>query len=183
MPFRWYQYPGPLFTFLTLVVQVLITPLYKPGKIRWRAGCFEIVDDTPGSMETDIIGNPGGQTFGARIIWFNMKWFVDRRIIPVHERVHIHDAELVNGIAHIVLVPPAFILAPDLGAWLPYAAIVLAQAAFALSYGVHFLWEWGKLGFDRKRWREAYEKIWTERRAYRKDDEFERGECPDAWGA
>lgn len=181
MKHRWYHYLRIPFTFLTLLVQLAITPFYKPGRIRFRAGCLEIVDDTPGSLETAIIGNPGGQTFGGRLIWYNMALFVERRITPVHERDHVHMAELVNTIAHVIIVPPSVILSSEWGWWIIAAAVALAQAAFAISYGAHFMWEWAKLGF--KRWREAYMKIWAERRAYRIDDEYEQGKRPEAWGA
>lgn len=169
------------FTLLTLLLQLPVALLYKPSRIRWRAGCFELVDSTPESRDTDIIGHPGGQSWGARVIWYNMTRFIENRIIPVHERVHIWHAELVNAAAHAVLIPIAELYLG--GGWWTVSAVLLAQAAFGISYGVHFMWEWGKLGFKRSRWREAYLKIWTERIAYQTDDEYERGLRPNAWGA
>jgi len=155
--------------------------LYHPSSIDWRAWSFELVDSTPDSRETDILGDPGGQTWGARWIWFNMNSIIRRRITPVHERVHILHAEWVNAVAHAILVPLAeFVLG---GGWWTIWAVCLAQCAFGISYGGHFMWEMAKLKFDWSRWREAYMKIWTERIAYRIDDEFERGLRPDAWGA
>lgn len=176
----WPQYLLTPFTALTVLVQLLITPFYKPGKIRWRAGALEVMDNTPGSMDTNILGNPGGQTFGGRIIWYNMASFVERRIIPVHERVHIHHAEWINAVAHMVLVLPVVLLCDSVG--LTVCSVLLAQSAFGLAYGGHFLWEMRKLGWDWKRWADAYRKIFTERIAYRIDDEFKNGVRPDAWG-
>lgn len=49
---------------------------------------------------------------------------------------------------------------------------------FYLSYGIHFLWHRMK-GVP---YQDAYRAIWTERIAYRQQDEFDNGKRPDAWG-
>jgi len=56
----------------------------------------------------------------------------------------------------------------------------LLGVPFGIAYGAHFLWEWARQGFGP--WKPAYYRIWSERIAYRVQDEFQAGQRPDAWG-
>lgn len=178
MKHHWWQPLLIPFTLLVYVVHLIVLPFYKPSSIRWFKGCFELMDNSPTSRMTDIWGRPGGQSWGIRVIWYNTHWDRDYAPLRVHERVHTQHGEWVNAAAHAVLVPLALLYGGD---WYWLGAVALGQAAFGISYGVHFFYEWAKMGFGD--WQPAYRKIWTERIAYRVDDEFEKGQRPDAWGA
>ena len=52
---------------------------------------------------------------------------------------------------------------------------------FGAAYGLHFLFEWARRGFGD--WKPAYRAIWAERQAYAVQDDFDKGNRPDAWGA
>lgn len=164
------------FTLLVYVAQIFLLPFYRPSSIRWHAGCLELIDSTPNSRTTTIWGRPGGQSWGIRVIWFNARWDRDSASLRVHERVHALHGEWVNAAAHVVFVPPSLLL----GGWWIVGAIALSQCAFGISYGGHFLFEWIRGGFGH--WYPAYMKIWSEKIAYRVDDEYDRGMRPGAWG-
>lgn len=153
--------------------------IYKPGSYRINEGCLEIVDRTPLSKETTIFGKPYGQSIGSRIIWLNKESSLFDEGLLVHERVHIIQAEQVNAIAHLVLVPLSLLLP------LTYTviAVLLAQSAFGISYGGHFLFEWAKLKFKKDLWKKAYMNIWAEVIAYRIQDEFIDGKRTECWGS
>lgn len=168
------------FTLLTYIGAILVSILfYKPSSLRYYDGVFELVDSTPNSRSTTIWGRPGAQSWGCRVVWFNTTLGLNYAALRVHERIHILHAEWVNADAHAILVPLAWMY---LGGWWVVAAIVLSQFAFAISYGIHFMVEWGRGGFN-KNWVPAYMRIWTERIAYRVQEEFENGKHKDAWGA
>ncbi len=173
-PIQWALVP---FTLVTYLATLLILPFYRPTRARWYAGCLELLDDTPDSTKTTIWGRPGAQCWGIRVIWYNTATIRDWVPIRVHERVRAFHGELVNFLAHLVLVPLA--LATGVSVWW---AIALGQLAFGISYGGHFLFEWLLLGFDPGRWQEAYLNIWTERIAYRVQHRVESGETAEAWG-
>ena len=192
MKHYWPQYLLIPCTLLVLLLQPLYALFVKPSSFRWRDGCFECVDNTPDSRRTTIWGRPGGQSWGCRWLWFNRTVSRDWGPLAVHERVHALHGEWINGIAHAALIPLAIYLD---GGWHWVWCLALAQLAFGIAYGLHFLWEWGKRGFGP--WKvedengkmvdgpgyEAYLRIFSERIAYRIDDEYERGLRPDAWGA
>ena len=52
---------------------------------------------------------------------------------------------------------------------------------FLPAYGLHFVWLWLKLsrGSD---WKTPYRQVWSEKLAYRIDDEYGHGDRPNAWG-
>jgi hypothetical protein len=57
---------------------------------------------------------------------------------------------------------------------------------FILAYVFHFLWLYAfppSEPKDKPRWRRAYYKVWSERIAYRTQDEFREGKRPGAWGS
>lgn len=167
------------FTLLTYLASVLIAAFYRPSSIRIYDGVIEMVDSTPDSTTTTIWGRPGAQSWGCRVNWFNRTLGLEWAPLRVHERIHTLHGEWVNGAAHAILVPLAAIF---LGGWWIVGAVVLAQLAFGISYGGHFMIEWARGGFNAN-WRPAYMRIWTERIAYRRQAEFEAGKHPDAWGA
>lgn len=163
------------FTVLTYLVQLLMLPFYKPSSIRWRAGCFELVDNTPNARATSIWGRPGAQSIGIRVIFFNLARDREPGPLAIHERVHTLHGEWCNTLGHLLFVPLAIALG------LPWWAGALAgQATFGLLYGGHFFILWALSGFGP--WHESYLRIWSERIAYRVDDEWERGLRPGAWG-
>lgn len=168
------------FTLLTYIGSILISIVYRPSSIRYYKGVLDLVDSTPGSKSTTIWGSPGAQSWGCRINWFNTTLGLNLASLRVHERIHTKHGEWVNGLAHLILVPPAYLL---LSGWWVFGAVILAQLAFGISYLAHFLWEWRKEGFKMEDWYPAYRRIWTERIAYRVQAEFEAGKHPDAWGS
>lgn len=167
------------FTLLTYLGSLLIAIFYRPSSIRIYDGVIELVDSTPNSRSTTIWGRPGAQSWGCRVNWFNTTLGLNEASLRVHERIHTKHGEWVNGAAHAILVPLAYMY---LGGWWILWAVLLAQAAFGISYGLHFMFEWAKDGFD-KDWVPAYKRIYTERIAYRVEAEFEDGKHQDAWGA
>lgn len=167
------------FTILTYVASILIAIVYRPSSIRYYKGVFELIDSTPNSTSTTIWGRPGAQSWGCRINWFNTTLGLNDAALRVHERIHTLHGEWVNGLAHAVLMPLAWMY---LGGWWVLYAFLLAQASFGLSYLVHFLFEWALTGFASD-WRPAYRRIWTERIAYRVQAEYEDGKHQDAWGS
>jgi hypothetical protein len=100
--------------------------------------------------QTRIWGRPAAQSLGCQVIWYASERHWDDPGLRVHERCHA-----IQGI---------------LGLGLPFGA----------AYGLHFLWEWARIGFGP--WHSAYMRIWAERQAYRIQDEFEAGQRPGAWG-
>lgn len=169
----WHPFLIP-FTLLTYVVTLLVAvPFYRPTKVRLRAGCIEML------AGTRIWGQPGGQSWGIRVIWYRNESQWDRADLRVHERVHILQGEMINALAHLLLVPIGIYHGPG---WV-IAAVLLSQAAFALAYFGHFLFEWRHERFQRKNWHPAYLRTWAERMAYRIQAEFKDGQRPQAWGA
>ncbi len=163
------------FTLLVYVSQIFLLPFYRPSSIRWHAGCLELIAGRTNGR-TRIWGRPGGQSWGIRVIWYASQGSLDSAPLRVHERVHTLHGEWVNAIAHAILVPLSLLM----GGWWIVGAIALGQAAFGIAYGGHFLFEWIRGGFGH--WYSAYMKIWSEKTAYRVDDEYERGLRPEAWG-
>lgn len=177
MKHHWWQPLLIPFTLLSYIATLFILPIYKPSSIRWHEGCFELVDNTPNSRRTTIWGRPGGQSWGIRVIWHNSLLDLNSASLRVHERVHTLHGEWVNAVAHLVLVPAGLLLG---GGWWLVGAIAIAQLAFGITYLGHFLFEWSRL---RGPWYDAYLRIWTERIAYRIDEEYEQGLRPKAWGS
>jgi len=173
---RWWQPLLIPFTLLTLVGQLLYALVVRPSSVRWRQWALECIDSTPESRSTTIWGRPGGQSWGCRVLWFNTT-LASIGEVNVHERVHALHGEWVNAVAHAVLVPAAVLfLGPSW--WWP--AVIVAQLAFGVAYGGHFAFEWARQGFGP--WHPAYMRIWSERIAYRVDDEWAKGQRPGAWG-
>jgi len=167
------------FTLLTYVATILILPIYRPTGVRFYAGCIEFIGGTftrDGKAFTRIWGRPGGQSWGVRCVWYSSRHNQASASLRVHERVHALHGEWVNAAAHLALVPAGLALG---GWWIP-ASILVAQLAFAIAYVGHFLYHWMLTGFGP--WYDAYRLIWSERIAYRIQDEFENGTRPDAWG-
>ena len=177
MKHHWWQPFLIPFTALTYVLTLLILPFYRPSSIRFRDWAIELVDNTPNSRKTTIWGRPGGQSWGCRLLWFNMMAIRDGEEVNVHERAHAIQGELVNAVAHAVLVPAAWFIWGSTGA---VVSGLIAQGAFGAAYGLHFLFEWARQGFGP--WQSAYMRIWAERLAYRADDEYMAGQRPWAWG-
>lgn len=172
---RWLLVP---FALLPAALSLAVALFYRPQAWRWRAGALELVAGRKNGA-TRIWGRPGGQSWGARVIWYASGSWWENAGLRVHERVHAAHGEIVNALAHVALVPPAAIWG---GAGWIVAAVLLAQAAFGISYGAHFLAEWRRLGYKRSAWRAAYLRIWSERIAYRVEREFNAGQRPEAWG-
>ena len=182
MKHYWWQPFLIPFTLLGYVATLLVLPFYRPGAIQFYKGCIELFDRTPDSRTTTIWGRPGGQSWGIRVIWYNRRAGQAWAGLRIHERVHTLHGEWTNAIAHAVLVPLGFYLDGWDWGWLSIGSIVLSQAAFGILYGAHFLIEWARVGFKPSRWNDAYLRIWSERVAYRVQEEFERGGRDDAWG-
>lgn len=179
MKHQWWQPFLIPFTLLTYIASLVIVIFYRPSSIRYYKGCFDLVDSTPGSRSTTIWGRPGAQSWGCRINWFNTTLGLNQASLRVHERIHTLQGEWVNAAAHVILVP----LGLYLGGWWLVGCILLAQLSFGISYLSHFMYEWSKVGFKMDRWKEAYLRIWAERIAYKKQDEYEQGMHKDAWGS
>lgn len=167
------------FTLLALFGSLLVCIIYKPSKIRYYDGCLDMTDSTPNSKSTTIWGRPGAQSWGCRINWYNTSLGLNDSAMRVHERTHTLHGEWVNAAAHLILVPLAYFL---LGTWWAAGAALVAQSAFGLSYGAHFLFEWMLIGFSRN-WIPAYKRIWSERIAHKAEIDYSHGNNRNSWGA
>jgi hypothetical protein len=85
----------------------------------------------------------------------------------------------VNGIAHLIFFPLSFYLGID-GWWL-LLTFLLSQSFFGITYGVHFLIEWARGGFNQN-WVPAYKRIWAEAMAYQLEKDILTGKKTDVWG-
>lgn len=171
MKWHWYYYPLALATLPTLLAFLFVVKVfYGVREWRWHDHCLEFVAKEKKKDHTNIWGRPEGQCWGTLAIVFDSDIHHEWRVIAVHERVHALHGIWLNAAGTAVFTP--------LGIWVWWPLALLGPLTFALAYGGHFLIE-----FARKRsfW-PAYFAIWSERIAYRIDDEFERGLRPEAWG-
>lgn len=171
MKHYWFQPFLIPFTLLSYIASIVLIIIHKPVKYEFKNGCLEMISDNEAA---EIVGS----SWGNRMIWYAHENYRHGGT-SVHERVHTAHGEWVNAVAHLILVPLSLLLGGD---WWLLGAILLSQAAFGITYGSHFMIEWARGGFNAN-WVPAYTRIYTERIAYRKEVEFIKGQCPDAWGA
>lgn len=146
---------GYVWASINTLLGLLLAVVYRARSFRWHAGCLEAV---AGTFRRD--GYPVTRIWGRPraqtwgwLIVYASEADRDKAWLRVHERVHVRHA---------------FWLGP----------------LFLLAYGLHFVWEFIWTSHcDPSRWDEAYREVWSERIAYREQDEFRRGLRPNAWGA
>lgn len=144
---------GYLWALPHTLIGLLLVPLYRPTRVRWSEGCLEMIAGTSHGR-TRIFGKPWAQTHGWLIFYAGEEWWSERSL-RVHERVHVTHG-FIGG---------------------PF---------YVLSYILHFAWLFAftpTTPVGKPRWKRAYLKVWSERIAYRTQDEFADGKRPDAWGS
>lgn len=171
MKWRWYYWPLVLTTLPTFLIFLsVMVVFYRVERWRWHDRCLEFVAKNNKDGSTRIWGRPAGQCWGTIAMVFSSPEYFERRVIAVHERVHALHGIWLNAIGCALFTTLGFLV------WWPIA--LLGPFTFAFAYGGHFLIQYVR---KRKFW-PAYLAIWSEKIAYRVDDEFEQGKRPGAWG-
>jgi len=114
---RWWYLLLVPFTVLNVLASLLLMIPYGVERMRWKAGCLEIIAKRNGDGETRIWGKPWGQSLGCPVIWYASERAWDDPGLRVHERCHT-----IQGILGLGLL-------------------------FGVAYGIHFLWEWALIKF------------------------------------
>jgi hypothetical protein len=175
MKHYWFYWPMALTTLPAFVLFVLfVLVFYGVEEWGWRAGCLEFVAKRDKNGRTRIWGRPQGQCWGTPAMVFSSSRVLAHRVIPVHERVHAIHGILLCTAGAVVFTPLGLLV------WWPL--MLLGPMVFVIAYVGHFLFEWALRGFKQSEFWHAYLRIWSERYAYRIDDEYERGLRPEAWG-